>query len=591
MNFKNKVLLKKIILVFIFGAVLLMINFLADNYSFRFDATQNNIYSLSKATHKILDKAENKIIFKYFNNASKNPNIPGELKAYANRIHDFLKEYSRYSNGKIVLETISPETDSEEEDNARAFGLRGVELPGGENLYMGLAVIRGDKEEIVPFFDPDNEPKLEYELTSIISRLQTEKKKQIGIASSIDIFSSPDYKARQSPQWYFTEVLEKNYEVKQIKTDAETIPENIDLLILFQPKQSTDKINEHALKLLEQGKRIIILADPLSLVDPQSRMAPYIFPLNDELKNFGVSLKGSNAVADINSATRIMGRNNRPELNPGWLSIYQDQINQKNIISANLENLLFPIAGGIEIEEKPGFSYQKLIWASKNSALLDPSMLQFQGMEAVKNNFSPQNKNYGLALKVSGKFSKNAKSEGTLIIISDTDFLFDQFYMRKQNFLGFEMAEMFNDNLTFFQNCVELMCGEPELIEIRSRQSTLRPFTKVNQLENQAKEKWLEKEKILAKRAKETKEKLEALESKRIEGQNLVLSKDQEEEIKKFREEKRQIDAELKKVRRQLRADIENLGIKIKMLNIFLIPSVIALIGIISGIKRKRKNM
>jgi ABC-type uncharacterized transport system involved in gliding motility auxiliary subunit len=362
-------------------------------------------------------------------------------------------------------------------------------------------------------------------------------------------------------------------------------------LILFQPKQSTDKINEHALKLLEQGKRIIILADPLSLVDPQSRMAPYIFPLNDELKNFGVSLKGSNAVADINSATRIMGRNNRPELNPGWLSIYQDQINQKNIISANLENLLFPIAGGIEIEEKPGFSYQKLIWASKNSALLDPSMLQFQGMEAVKNNFSPQNKNYGLALKVSGKFSKNAKSEGTLIIISDTDFLFDQFYMRKQNFLGFEMAEMFNDNLTFFQNCVELMCGEPELIEIRSRQSTLRPFTKVNQLENQAKEKWLEKEKILAKRAKETKEKLEALESKRIEGQNLVLSKDQEEEIKKFREEKRQIDAELKKVRRQLRADIENLGIKIKMLNIFLIPSVIALIGIISGIKRKRKNM
>ncbi|MCB9481039.1 MAG: Gldg family protein [Desulfobacteraceae bacterium] len=589
MNLKNNGLLKNLFVIFIFAAVLVLINILISDLPLRLDATQNNIYSLSDATNKIISKTKEKITFKYFNNASSNSDIPGEFKAYAKRIEDLLNEYSKNSHGKIILETIAPETDSEEEDNARAFGLKGIELPGGENLYMGLAAISGSREEIIPFFDPDSEGKLEYELSSIVSRLQSEKKKKIGIFSSIDIFGGPNFQGQQSPKWYFTEVLEKEYEIEQI--EGESIPENIDLLILFQPKKQNQAIIDETIKFLESGKRAIILCDPLSLLDPESRMAPYSNPLKEDFEKWGINFNETNAVADINAATKILGRNNRPELNPGWLSIYSDAMNQENIISANLESLLFPIAGGIEIEKKDGLSYEKLAWSSKKAVLSDPSMLQFQGMDALKNNFSPDDKNYTLAVKVTGKFSKESENKGTLIFIADTDFLFDQFYMQKQNFLGFEMANMFNDNLNLFQNCVEIMCGDPELIEIRSRQSTLRPFTKVKELEDKAKEKWLEKENMLAQKAEQTKAKLEALESSRIEGQNLVLSSEQEKEIKKFREEKRQIDAELKKVRRQLRADIESLGVKIKMINIFLIPAIIALVGIFTGIRRKRKNM
>ncbi|MDY0132455.1 MAG: Gldg family protein [Desulforegulaceae bacterium] len=591
MNFKNKKLSMKLLMIFIFAAVLILINILVSDLSLRFDSTENKIYSLSNATHEIIKKTKNPITLKYFNNASSISDIPGEFKAYSKRIEDLLKEYSRYSKGKIILETIKPEIDSEEEDNANAFGLRGIELPGENNLYIGLAAISGEKEEIIPFFDPENEPKLEYELTSIISRLQSQKKKRIGILSSINILGGPHFQGQQSPKWYFTDVLEKQYELENLDLDLESIPEDIDLLILFQPKEVSEKINKQALKSLEKGKRLIILADPLSLLDPEGRMAPYSFPMKEELENYGIKFNETTAIADLNAATQIMGRDNTPELNPGWLSIFADGISQENIISANLENLLFPIAGGIEFEKKEGLSYESLAWSSKNSILYDPSMLQFQGMDALKHNFNPEDKNYSLALKVSGKFSKDNEAKGTLVLISDTDFLFDQFYMQKQNFLGFEMANMFNDNLNFFLNCVELMCGEPELIEIRSRQSTSRPFTKVKELEDKAKEKWLEKENMLANKAEQTKAKLEALQSQRIEGQNLVLSKEQEDEIKKFREEKKQIDKELKKVRRQLRADIESLGTKIKMLNIFLMPSIIALIGIISGIRRKRKNM
>ena len=151
------------------------------------------------------------------------------------------------------------------------------------------------------------------------------------------------------------------------------------------------------------------------------------------------------------------------------------------------------------------------------------------------------------------------------------------------------MASLFNDNLTFFQNCVEILCGQKELIDIRSRTTTSRPFEKVQKLEQEAKSKWLETEKSLAKKAEETSKKLKELETTSASAQNLVLSPEQENEIKKFRQEKKEIDNQLKKVRRELRSDIEKLGAKIKLINILLIPLIIAGIGIFIGLKRKNR--
>ncbi|MGM0417409.1 MAG: Gldg family protein [Thermodesulfobacteriota bacterium] len=585
---------KGILTVILTGAVLLFINILINDFTLRLDATENNIYSLSEATHKIIDKSSEEITLKYFNNSELNSDLPGEYKAYSKRIEDLLKEYQTYSKGRINLEVIRPRTDSQEEDNALTLGLQGVSLPGGEKLYMGLAAIKGDKEEIIPFFDPSDEAKLEYEITSLISSLQTEKKPEITFMSSIPVFGNPQpmQQNQQSRRWYFLEVLEKQYNIKQIDEQEGEIPGTSDALILFQPKNPDSKIIKNAEKYLENGGRVIVLADPLAILDQQSRMQPYSFPLKDTFEKWGIKFNEKESIADLNTATQIMGRNNQPELNPGWLTIESGGMSSKNIITSDLETLLFPIAGSIHTDEKKGLNYEKLLWSSKNSTLYDPSMLQFGGLDSIKRNFTPDENHHSIAVKITGDFSlgknENAK-KGALIFIAETDFLYDQFYMQKQNFLGYEMANMFNDNLTFFQNCVEIICGEEELIDIRSGSSTLRPFTKVKKLENKAKEKWLETEKKLTAKAEETSKKLKALEQQRAQNQSLVLSKEQEAEIEKFRKEKREVNNQLKQVRRKLRSDIESLGTKIKMINILLIPFIIGVIGIINGIRRHKK--
>ncbi|PIE74729.1 MAG: hypothetical protein CSA18_03440 [Deltaproteobacteria bacterium] len=584
---------KGLLYLFLLGAVLILFNLLISDISLRIDATENNIYSLSPATKKILDKTKNEVTLKYFSNADVLTNVPGEFKAYSKRIYDLLKEYAAYGDNKIKLQIIRPGTDSEEEDKAVTYGLQGVELQGGQNLYIGLVAISFEREEVIPFFNPSNESKIEYELTRIISDLQSEKRPETGILSSINIFGNPaSYTGRGTPPWYFLEALKKQYNIKEIDPEKTDSFNSFNAIILFQPKKADTKFIKKIEDFVKKGGRLAVISDPLAVVDSQGRMAPYSFPMKSLFKKWGIIIDDNQAVIDINAATRIMGRNNKPELNPAWLSIDKNGMNSENIITSDLESILLPIAGTFKIEEKKDLDYEILISSSKKSSLKDPSFLQFGGIEAIKRNFTPDNKKYPLAVKISGNFSgkkENIQKKGVVVYISDADFLFDQFYMQRQNFLGFEMASLFNDNLVFFQNCMEILCGQSELIDIRSRSTTLRPFTKVKELENIAKARWLETEKSLAQKAAETTEKIKALEKQRAGSHNLVLSREQEDEIKKFRLEKEKINEELKKVRRKLKADIESLGIKIKMLNILLIPSIIAIIGIITGLRRRNK--
>ena len=150
------------------------------------------------------------------------------------------------------------------------------------------------------------------------------------------------------------------------------------------------------------------------------------------------------------------------------------------------------------------------------------------------------------------------------------------------------MAQIFNDNLNFFLNATELLTGNPELAMIRAGGTFSRPFTKVRDMELKAREKWYAQEVILEKRAEETNQKLQALNSKKNEKQSFVLNPEQEAEIKKFQEEKIRINRELKAVRRNLKSDIESMGNVIKFVNIFFMPFLIAVAGILFAIRRRQ---
>lgn len=60
----------------------------------------------------------------------------------------------------------------------------------------------------------------------------------------------------------------------------------------------------------------------------------------------------------------------------------------------------------------------------------------------------------------------------------------------------------------------------------------------------------------------------------------MILSPEQQGELLKFQNRKLEIRKELRGVRRQMDADIESLGTRLKMINIFLMPLLVILLAL-----------
>jgi ABC-type uncharacterized transport system involved in gliding motility auxiliary subunit len=181
------------------------------------------------------------------------------------------------------------------------------------------------------------------------------------------------------------------------------------------------------------------------------------------------------------------------------------------------------------------------------------------------------------------------RTESAIIVVADSDLLYDGYYLSQQNLLGFTISNIFNDNLNFLLNACEMLTGNPALIGIRSRGTFERPFTRVQELERKAQDRWLDQEQALVRQVEATNEKLRLLEQQKDASQQAILSAEQEQEIARFQEEKLKINKELKTVRRNLRSEIEQLGTTIKFLNIFLVPLLVGIGGIIYAATRRRK--
>ncbi|MDH3346375.1 MAG: hypothetical protein OEL75_04245, partial [Kiritimatiellaceae bacterium] len=203
-----------------------------------------------------------------------------------------------------------------------------------------------------------------------------------------------------------------------------------------------------------------------------------------------------------------------------------------------------------------------------------------------------------IAVRLTGTFKtafpdkKNGLKEsvkpGVVILVSDADMLADRFATQSMNLFGQSIIQPRNDNLSFAVNMIEQLCGSEALIGLRSRNSFDRPFDRVIELEKQAALKWQSEEARLNEKLQSTQQRLYALQQTKGDGQQQFMSPEQEAEIKKFREQVFQTQQSLKEVRKNLRRDIEQLGVRLKTINLAGIPLLIALFGIGRGIWMKK---
>jgi ABC-type uncharacterized transport system involved in gliding motility auxiliary subunit len=605
--------------------VLVLINLSFSGLRLRWDATEDKIHSLSPGTKNILASFEETITLKYY--FSDDPiQMPPHIRAYGRRVGDLLREYETLSKGRIRLEILHPEMDSEEEDWAKAYGVQALPTATGENLFLGLVALSQDKEEVLPFLDPAKETSLEYDITRTLAQLARSRERHIGIVSGLDVLGrSPMPGMGGGGPWFFVKELEKFATLHPIDAQTRDLPPNLDLLMLIQPGQLSPDLLFAIDTFVTSGGNLLIFSDPAAISDPMALYGAPENPLNPLFSAWGIEVSDT-VVVDFHAATRLMGQNNQVENNPSWLSLDADAIRSDHLITAGLSSLLLPMAGSVHITESSPLEARVLLSSSPNAAPMDPALVRM-GIESLRRNFQATGQSYVMAVHLTGPFPvafpdgppesplpmeedlgdpENQKKNppapspasqearilkpASLVLITDADLLFDAYYMSRQNFLGFEMARIFNDNLNFVLNSVEMLSGSPELIHIRTRDVMDRPFSRVRDLERQAETRWLAQEQALLRKAEEASARIQALERQKQGAETLVLTEAQETELRRFNEEKIRINKELKQVRRNLRADIDALGVRMKILNLLAMPLLVILLGLFVAYKRRKKT-
>ena len=195
-------------------------------------------HTLAKGTRQTIAKLEEPITLRLYYSSRLGERVPA-FGTYAARVRELLDQYVAAAKGKLRLETYDPVPFSDAEDRAVAYGLQAVPLNDqGEAVYFGLAGTNStDDQQTVAFFNPERERFLEYDLTRLVHALAFPKRTIVGVMSPlpIDVDLMAAGHGRAGEPMPIIDQLRQVDDVQSVPLTAETIPANIDVLLLVHP--------------------------------------------------------------------------------------------------------------------------------------------------------------------------------------------------------------------------------------------------------------------------------------------------------------------------------------------------------------------
>lgn len=577
----------------------------------RVDLTEQGLYTLSAGTLRILENVQDPVTLKLYYSE----HATGELqqfRSYATRVRELLEEIAARSDGKVSLEVIDPEPFSEAEDQAAAYGLQAIPLGStGDKLYFGLVGSNStDGESLMPFIQPDKEAFLEYDVAKLVSSLGSANRPVVALISGLPTGPRMDPSGRQEPGWVIDRQLRELFELRRLQGMPTEIADDVDLLLLVHPKD----VPEHTLVAIDQfvlrGGRLLAFLDPdaeadqsgVNPLDPLSTAVPQASHLGPLFQAWGINFDPERVVLDERHALQVQPDPNGPPVRHlAVLGLGAEALNQDDVVTAELETLHFSTVGALGLARESGLVMEPLAQTSRRAALADVVAVRdaVSDPDSLREGFKPGAEPLVLAARFTGElktaFPDRAGEEGhvaasdgpvNMIVVADTDVLTDRLWVQVSDFLGQPVYNAFANNGDFVFNAVDNLVGNADLIAVRTRAPSARPFTRVERIRRGAEERYRSTEQRLQQQLDELELQLGALQQPGAEGQAQAISPAQQVEILRYQDERLRMRKELREVQHRLNADIDALGNRLKLINILGMPALVVLVALLVAWRR-----
>ena len=632
--------------------VLTAILFLAVNvlsnatlYSARFDLTQDSLFTLSDGARNVLAKLSEPVRLQFFYSERLAKDVPG-AQTYGQRVRDMLKEMEANSGGNLLLEIIDPEPFSETEERAATLGMQGLPTQNGEKFFLGLSAANMvDGVEAIPFFTQEREQFLEYDLTQLINKLSSAKKPKIGVITGLPLDIGKGgieavMRGEIKPFMLYQQMRD-NFDVEMLTGQFAGIDDAFDVLLIVHPREM-DAFTRYAIdQYVLRGGRVIAFTDPISEVGkPPSRSKN---PLTDReavspasnmpelYRAWGVEMDPNRIVADRAYGQRVMVNNLGEEQDTtyvAWLGLHEAALERGDPVTGELRYIAMAMAGHLKKLPDATTQFTPLITSSDDAALLEATMMLRRAPNPIDmlRKFEPSGERYVLAARLSGdsvsafpngppQLPKDASPElaGSykalrphlaksqqpinVIAVADTDMWDDNWWVEVSEYRGQRVAVPTSDNANLVMAAIENMTGSGDLISLRSRSKSSRPFLVVQDLMRAAETRYLEEEQRLKSELQASEQRLAQMQSPEAgmpkpdggAGERMITP-EQEAEIQGAREKISQTRVALRNVQHSLRSDVEALQDRLRFINIALTPFLVGVVALLLAQWRHRRR-
>jgi ABC-type uncharacterized transport system involved in gliding motility auxiliary subunit len=608
------------------------------------DLTEDDRFTLTEGTKSILAELEDPVTINYYVTRD----IEGasaDIKRYIPRVDNFLEEISGLAkNENITLNFIDPQANTDEEDAAIVDEINITQVSETGRLFFGASISSLDKKKVIPFFNPEAETQLEYDIISAIAEVTVRNRPVIGLVTPLNI--STGGQSRKGQAIYselknsreladlgmsIVENLPTIYENNEWGDAPDYLdPERIPVVLVVHPAGITPEAEFALDQYLLRGGNVIACIDSLSLAAQQTAQQPQ-FPgmppqggtptvstLPQLFEKHGIVTSGPEVLFDPKFAAD----------NP-FFSVYnkEDMSIQDDITLASIQNLVFLAPGAFTSIEAKGLEVSRILKSSDRSGFVPDTKVKasFQNPQTLTKGLSSKDKGYDLVVRLSGEFetafpdgnpadkkedeeekdsddekeektdgekTKEAMTEtlkkgtatGNLILVADSDFIMDRVaygYRQALTTQGVQLrAVPLSGNGPFLLNIVDQANNSVHLIGARARTPVMRPLTVFKDLE-------AEYEQTIGKKVKAIQEELDAANNKlsvlfhtRAADGRARFTAEETKFYFDAQKERAAKEKEMREEQKGLQSDIDAIKSGIFLKSLLIVPGLVILAGI-----------